>query len=122
MEKKTRKIIGWILSGIVLLFMFGMGVVTKFIPSMTAQFSAGFPNFWAPWVYALVIMAGIVLYLIPKTQVIGFAVLTSYMSAAAALVWHLMSFADTAMIFAAIVMLWIGQAMLRPSLLTSSVE
>ncbi len=123
MEKKTRKIIGWVLSGLVLLFMAGPGMIPKFIDAKyQADFATGFPNYPPAWVFGLVILLAAVLYLIPRTQVIGFALMTGYLGGSAAIALDMYGAVSSLMVFGLLVVLWIGQAFLRPSLLSASSE
>lgn len=120
MKDKTRKIIGWCLSALPLAFL-AFGGVMKFVPSYSAEFAKMFPTFAPSWVFGLVLIACVVLYIVPRTQVIGFALSTAYYGGAAALAWQVMGgFMNALPIFAAMVLLWTGQAMLRPSLLKAA--
>lgn len=129
MEHKTRRIIGWSFSALPLLFLL-MGAFPKFTANYQTMFETAYPAFAPAWVFGLVLILAVVLYLVPKTQVIGFVLASSYLGGAAALAWQTTAQTVPAgapygimaalMVFVAITLLWIGQAFLRPSLLQRS--
>jgi hypothetical protein len=85
MSNKTRKIIGWTLSGIVLLLMAG-SAIDKIIGSthsleMTRSFGI------TPAVYrvlGIVELTSAILFMIPRTGVLGLLLLSSYLGGAIA--------------------------------------
>lgn len=126
MKDKTRRILGWSFSALPLLFLL-MGAFPKFTAKYNVDFTTMYPNFAPAWVFGLVLILAVVLYLVPRTQVIGFVLASSYLGGAAALAWQTTAqsvpagapygFMAALMVFVAITLLWIGQALLRPSLL-----
>ncbi len=123
MKDKTRKIIGWILSGLVMAFML-MGAIPKFFPGYQAALIKMSANIGMvpAWILGLVIILGVVLYLVPRTQVIGFVLTSTYLGGALVITWNDMGFTPAIALIVALVFLWSGQALLRPSLLRRSDE
>jgi hypothetical protein len=113
MNQKTKTIVSWVFSGLALLFLLS-GTIPKFIPSTAADFNNAFPNLAPAWVYGLVLIATIILYLMPKTTHVGFALATSYLGGAAALAWMTMGGASAVIVFIGITFLWIGHGLRYP--------
>jgi hypothetical protein len=121
MKQKTRRIIGWALSALPLLFM-AFASILKFTPGEQAKFASMLPNFGYAWVFGLVLLVAVIMYLIPKTQVFGFVLASTYMGGAAAAAIATMGPLAAIPIFVTLILFWSGQAMLRPSLLKASTE
>jgi hypothetical protein len=123
MKYNKRKIVGWILAGMVLLFLL-FGAVLKFTPGYHEQFVKMAPGFQTTpdWIFSLILFCGIGLYLCTKTRAVGFVLLSSYLGGAVALVWNFTGPLSTILLLVSLIFFWTGTAVLHPSLLKLKVE
>lgn len=82
---RRRVVAGWVLSGLAVAFLLvdGVAKVLSTSASIETTVGLGYPAWLVPWVGAL-LLAYLVVYLMPRTAVLGAIRLTGYLGGAAA--------------------------------------
>lgn len=116
MSPKTKRIIGWVLTGLVGLFMIGASGIAKFFdyPGKAEQLAQlEFPTSLLATV-AIVEIAVTLLYLIPRTAFLGAILMTGYLGGA---VWTHLRIGEPWFFPIIIgVLAWTGLALRRPEI------
>ena len=110
---KTRKIIGWVLSGFTALILIRSGIM-KIMNGPTMAEGLGAINITNAPLLGGVEIACVLLYLIPKTSNIGFFLLCSYLGGAIAAAIAQGHMPTTGIVFS--ILLYIGTMLRKPEL------
>ncbi len=116
MPSKTQNIIGWVLTGLIGLFLIGASGIPKFVdfPGKTEMFEKlGITAEIAPSI-GVVEIAVTILFLIPRTSFLGAILVTGYLGGA---VWAHLRVGDPWFFPIIIgVIMWIGLGLRRPTI------
>lgn len=122
MSTKTKHIIGWVLTGLVGLFMIGVSGVPKFLdfPGKDEMMSKlGIPLALLPTLGILEITVAVI-YLIPRTSFLGAILMTGYLGGA---VWTHLRVGDPWFFPIIIgVLAWVGLALRQPMIFALAMD